>query len=110
MGEDMLHSKTEKGFCGTYVHRNTSNVIIGKSTPNPVFPKEYFHYDVDGRLVGKSTPDFGGGYVRYDNNSIVGKSVKNPLGGYVHYDLEGRIVGKSVPSFGGCYLNYDNND
>ena len=53
MGEDMLHSKTEKGFCGTYVHRNTSNAIIGKSTPNPVFPKEYFHYETQNFLMNR---------------------------------------------------------
>ena len=37
----------------------------------------------------------------------IGRSDKNPFGGYVHYDLNGLIAGKSESSFGGDYVNYD---
>ena len=38
---------------------------------------------------------------------MIGKSVKNPFGGYVHYDLFGNIAGRSDMAFGGDYVNHD---
>lgn len=104
----MIHSKTIKGFGGTYVQQDSSKNIIGSSKPNPFLPKEIFHYNRYNELCGRSTPDFGGGYIHYDSdNNIVGKSVKNPFGGYVHYDADGKLAGRSEMAFGGNYVNYD---
>ena len=104
----MIHSRTIKGFGGTYVHQDQNNRIIGSSKPNPFMPKELFHYNSYDELCGHSTPDFGGGYIHYDaERTIIGKSVKNPLGGYVHYDADGNIAGKSVVAFGDDYVNHD---
>ena len=76
----MIHSRTIKGFGGTYVHQDQNNRIIGSSKPNPFMPKELFHYNSYDELCGRSTPDFGGGYIHYDaERTIIGKSVKNPL-------------------------------
>ena len=104
----MIHSKTVKGFGGTYVHQDSDRNIIGNSKPNPFLPKEVFHYNRYNEMCGHSTPEFGGGYIHYDaDNNIVGKSVKNPLGGYVHYDAEGNLAGRSEMAFGGDYINHD---
>ena len=104
----MTHSKTIKGFYGTYIHKDEYGNIIGNSKPNPFLSKELFHYDNNDELCGRSVPDFGGGYIHYDaGKNMIGKSVKNPLGGYVHYDSFGNIAGKSDVTFGGDYINRD---
>ena len=104
----MIHSKTIKGFYGTYVHKDEYNNIIGSSKPNPLLSKELFHYNSNDELCGRSTPDFCGGYIHYDaERNVIGKSVKNPFGGYVHYDLFGNIAGRSDMALGGDYVNHD---
>ena len=104
----MIHSKTIKGFGGTYVHRDADGSMIGSSKPNPFLIKEVFHYNRYDEMCGHSAPDFGGGYIHYDKDkNIIGKSVKSPFGGYVHYDAYGNLAGRSEPAFGGGYVNHD---
>ena len=83
----MIHSKTQKGFGGIFVHEDTYGQVIGMSKPNPFLPKEYFHYNTDSIICGRSSPDFGGGYM--------------------HYDADGNVAGKSEESFGGSFVNHD---
>ena len=63
-----MFKRSEKGFFGTYVHRDENNNITGTSEPNPLFRKEMIHKDTSGKVTGKSTPDFGGGFVHYDES------------------------------------------
>ena len=98
--------RTEKGFFGTYVHRDENNIITGTSEPNPLFKTEMIHKDSAGKITGRITPDFGGGYVHYDeNNNVVGKSIKSPFGGYVNYDTNGNVIGRSDETFGGEFIH-----
>ena len=104
----MIHSKTQKGFGGIFVHEDTYGRVIGTSKPNPFLPREYFHYNTDSIICGRSSPDFGGGYMHYDaDRCYIGKSIKNPFGGYVHYDADGNVAGKSEEVFGGSFVNHD---
>ena len=98
--------RTEKGFVGTYVHRDENNNIVGTSELNPFTEKEMIHKDSSGKIIGRSVSDFGGGFVHYDeNNNVTGKSVKTPFGGFVNYDANGNVTSRSEKAFGYSFIH-----
>ena len=46
--------------------------------------------------------------MHYDADmNYLGKSEKNPFGGYVHYDANGNLAGRSNEDFCGNFVNYE---
>lgn len=106
---EIMYKRSEKGFFGTYVHRDENNNIIGTSEPNPLLRKEMIHKDSSGKITGRSSPDFCGGFVHYDeNNNVTGRSAKSPFG-YVNYDANGNVIGRSDEAFFGTLIHKDIN-
>ena len=110
-----MFKRSEKGFFGTYVHRDENNNITGTSEPNPLFRREMIHKDTSGKVTGKSTPDFGGGFVHYDESGNIVYYNRSPY--YISNNLQERKYllrsnsGGYVPAVkhGEIYINLINN-